>query len=157
LLAAINAVRVSSDSDFVPLSDAGLSTYGLEEGKQALRIEVGTPGEKKEAKEEIKKLSILVGFKVKDRDQYYVRRADDQGVVQIDAKVLEPIFDALRRPGQFRSRDLIAADTKNADAIDIRQGKKLEEVWKLRGPEEKDWKIYEDKHVHKADDKTVQA
>jgi len=154
LLTAIGAVRVTADEDFVPLSDAGMDTYGLEEGKEKLKIEVGNPGEKKD---EMNKSVLLVGFKVKDRDQYYVRLANDQGVEKIDAKALTPVFEALQKPGQLRSRDVIPLDPLGTDAIDIRHGKNLDRLWKLRGPQGKDWKLYLGKESHKADDKTVQS
>jgi hypothetical protein len=152
LLSGIGNIRVSSEEDFVPISDAGMDAYGLEDGKQNLRIQIGNPGDKKD---ELTKTVLLVGFKLKDKDQYYVRLAEDQGVAKIDAKVLAPVFEAVRNPGQLRSRDLVPFETKTVDAIDIRQGKGLDQVVKLRGPESKNWQLYLGKESHKADDKTV--
>jgi hypothetical protein len=94
---------------------------------------------------------------VKGAEQYYVRLADDQGVSKIDAKTLEPVFEAVRNPGQLRSRDLLPVETKTVDAVDIRQGQGLAEVVKLRGPESKNWQLYLGKETHKADDKTISS
>jgi len=152
LLSAIGNIRVASEADFELLSDAGMAAYGLEDGKETLRIQVGNPGDKKD---ELNKTTLLVGFKVKGAEQYYVRLADDEGVGKIDAKTLEPVFEAVRNPGQLRSRDLVPVETKTVDAVDIRQGKDLEQVVKLRGHESKNWQLYLGKEAHKADDKTM--
>jgi hypothetical protein len=154
LLSAIGNIRVASEADFEPLSDAGMAAYGLEDGKETLRIQVGNPGD---GKDDLKKTTLLVGFKVKGAEQYYVRLADDPGVAKIEAKALDPVFEAVRHPGELRSRDLVPVETKTADAVDIRQGKGLETVVKLRGPESKNWQLYLGKESHKADDKTVAA
>jgi hypothetical protein len=155
LLGAINAIRVGGEGDFEPLKDSPLSSYGLEEGKEWLRIQLGTGGIKKE---ELTKETLLVGQKVSSRSQqYYARMANDDGVVKIDAKLLEPILKVLDKPGQLRSRDLIPIDTKDVDAVDIRHGKELKEVLKLRHPEGKDWKLYVGKESHKADEKGMKS
>jgi hypothetical protein len=154
LLSTIGNIRVASEADFEPLSDAGMATYGLEDGKESLRIQVGNPGDKKD---DLNKATLLVGFKLKDKEQYYVRLANDQGVAKIDAKSLKPVFEAVENPGQLRSRDLLPVDTKAVDAVDIRQGKGLEQVVKLRGPESKNWQLYLGKESHRADDKTIAA
>jgi len=159
LLAAISNIRVASDADFVPLSDAAMASYGLEDGKASLRIAVSSSLEKKsdDKKDDAAREALLIGFKVQGKDQYYARLSTDQGVQKIDAKVLEPIFAALKDPGKLRSRDLIPADTKNVDAIDLRQGKDLNVLVKLRRPDEKNWQIYFGSEGKKADDKSVQS
>lgn len=171
LLTAISNIRVAADADFVPLSDAAMASYGLEDGKENLRIVVSSTLEKKdddkkedkkddkkaEKKEESAREALLIGFKVQGQDQYYARLSTDQGVQKIDAKLLEPIFAALKDPGKLRSRDLIPAETKNVDAIDLRQGKDLNVLVKLRRPDEKTWQIYFGSEAKKADDKAVQS
>lgn len=166
LLNAISGIRVGSDVDFVPLSDAALASYGLEDGKESLRIVVSSGGDKKDKKDDAKKDdaledsskdALLIGFKVQGKDQYYARLSTDPGVVKIDAKLLEPILAALKDPGKLRSRDLIPAETKNVDAIDLRQGKDLNVLVKLRRPDEKAWQVYFGSEAKKADDRAVQS
>ena len=48
LLSAIGFIRVGSEADFVPLSNEPMSSFGLDEKKPNIRIQVGTEGEKKE-------------------------------------------------------------------------------------------------------------
>jgi hypothetical protein len=161
LLSAIGFIRVASDADFVPLSDTALSKFGLEKGKENIRIQVGTEGEKKDEdkdkkKENLVKETLYIGIKVKDKDQYYARMANDPGIAKVDGKLLEPILTVLKSEGRnLRSRDIVPFDTKTVDAIDIKKGKSLAELLKFRNA--KPWKIYLGYDKHKADDKTMEA
>jgi hypothetical protein len=162
LLSAIGFIRVGSEADFVPLSDAPLASFGLDEKMPNIRIQVGTEGEKKEdAKDEKKdhlvKEILLIGNKVKDKDQYYARLATDRGIAKVDGKSLELILATLKSNGRnLRSRDVVPVDTKGVDAIDIKKGKSLAELMKLREAN-KAWRIYLGNDNYKADAKAVQG
>jgi hypothetical protein len=160
LLGDIGSLQVASDNDFVPLSDSPMSFYGLEDGKEAIRIQVGTGStEKKDEKakdKESPKEALLIGQHIKGKDQYYARLAGDRGVVKLDGKALKPVLDALKDPGKLRSRDLLPLDTKNVDAIDIKQGKDLKEVLRFRHQLLKPWQLYAGQESFKADDHIVQ-
>src|SRR5260370_25293742 len=124
LLSAIGFIRGGSDADFVPLSDARMSDFGLEEGKVNIRIQVGTPGEKKEdakddKKDDLVKETLLIGNKVKGKDLYYARLATDRGVAKVEAKALEAILAGLKSDGRnLRSRDVRPLDTNAVYPID---------------------------------------
>ena len=120
LLNAIMAVRVEDDNDFEPLGDPA-AKYGLESDKAAMRIEIGSSADKKETTKEI----LLIGNKVQGRpgDFYYARLADDDGVMMISTRWLDPIFKALNDPGNLRSRDVAIFDPKDVDALIVKHGK----------------------------------
>jgi hypothetical protein len=145
LLAAIGTMRVDSEDDFIALSDTKLSVYGLEEGKETMRVAVGTMKEKtekdaKEPKKELVKEVLAVGLRTneKGRDQVFARMLGDQGVFKLNVKLLEPIKDVLQRPGTLRSLDVMSVDTKKVDAVTVGQGG--DNVTLLR-PEGKPWEL----------------
>jgi hypothetical protein len=119
LLNSIIAIRVEEETDFVPLGKPA-ANYGLETGKETMRIEISSTQDNKPAVE-----TLLIGEKVPDRigDFYYARLESDDGVMQISSKWLDPIFKALNDPGQLRSRDIAAFDPKQVDAVVLKQGK----------------------------------
>jgi uncharacterized protein DUF4340 len=150
LIGKIGDIRVAADADFVALSDAPMSNYGLEEGKEYFRIQVTTPGLGDETKTE----TLLVGHK---GDRYYARLLNDQGVVKLQEKALRPILVVFRDAGKLRSRDLLPMDIKSVDAVDLRQGKDLKEEMKLRHPEGRGWQIFAAKDTRSGDEKSIQA
>jgi hypothetical protein len=137
LLAAIGGIRVDSDDDFVPLSQDPLSTYGLEEGKEALRIAVGTLKEKGDKKDVVKE-TLAIGSSIKDKNQVYARVLGDQGVFKLNTKALEPIKNALNNPGTLRSLDVVNVDTKKVDAVTVQQ---KDTKVTLYHPEGKSWEL----------------
>jgi hypothetical protein len=120
VLAAIGTMRVDSDDDFVPLNDAKLESYGLEEGKEGMRIAVGTLKEK-DGKKEIVNEVLAIGSRTKDQNQVFARILGDQGIVKLNAKLLEPLQRALHNPGSLRSMDVVTIDTKKVDAVTLDQ------------------------------------
>lgn len=145
LLGAILGMRVEPEH-FVPVSDAPLAGFGLEDGKEALRLEVLRTEEKKEAKE-----TLLIGNK--EKDMYYARVAGDEGVFKLPAKSLEPVFAVLKDPGTLRSRDLLTIETRKVDAINIHKGK---DVIELRDTDP--WHVAAgDKNWRKAGRKTIET
>jgi hypothetical protein len=139
LINAIAGIHVANEDDFEPLG-LEMGRYGLEDGKEAMRIEVATGSdkadkgkkdekkeEKKEAaKKEEKKEVLLVGKKAppaggakKGEDQYYARMATDQGVFRIGAKMLEPLKEAVADPKKIRSTDVAFLEKKDVDAVII--------------------------------------
>ncbi len=154
LLAAIGSMRVDSEDDFVPSSNVDLANFGLEEGKETLRIQIGSgAGDKKELSTE----TLFIGLRAKEkgRNQVFARLLGDLGVFKLNAKILEPIQNALKEPGKLRSLDVTNVDAKKVDVVSLRQGK--DEV-KLLHPEGKPWEIQDGaEKPKKANDKAVQA
>ena len=137
LLAVVATLRVDSDDDFVPLSDTKLDDYGLEEGKEALRVEVDTVKEKGDKKETAKEI-LAIGRSAKDKGQVFARMLGDEGVFKLNAKLLEPIKSMLQNPGSLRSLDVVSIDTKKVDVVTINQGG--EQVTLLH-PDGKPWEV----------------
>ena len=137
LLAAIGTIRVDSDDDFVPLSDTKLEEYGLEEGKEAMRIAVGTLKEKGDKKEVAREI-LVIGKGTQDKSQVYARLVGDQGIFKLNSKLLEPIKSVLQNPGPLRSLDVVSIDTKKVDAVIVdKKGVKAT----LLHPEGKAWEV----------------
>ena len=183
LILAIGAIHVDSEDDFEPLG-AELAGYGVVDGKETMRIELGSGAEKadkdkKDAKDEKDKKDtskevLLIGKKVKqpgmkkNEVQYYARLLSDQGVFRINEKMLEPIKQAVEDPKRIRSHDVAVFETKNADAIIINttrqekdakgQDKSVKDEIKLLHSDDKEWKVIAtgDK-LRKGSDKAIQA
>jgi hypothetical protein len=138
LIDAILTVRVSDAADhLVPPVD--LAKYGLQDGRAALSISVS--GDAKDSRE-----TLLVGNA--EGDIRYARLGGDDGVFRIPAKMVEPIFEALRQPEKLRSKDVASSETRGGDAIVIRQGK---QVTTLLKKDEKHWTCQiDDSPAHKA-------
>lgn len=148
LLNAIGAIRVDADADFVPAAKDNLSKYKLEDGKEKMRIQVGTADFKKE----ITKETLLIGEQ--EREYYYARLANDEGVFKLKAKALEPVLKALTNPGSLRSLDVAQFDPKTVDVVTLRLGKDETKLWK---PEGKSWQIkIGNDPAKKANDKAVE-
>ena len=137
LLAAIATIRVDSEDDFIPLNDDPLKTYGLEDGKEKLLIQVGTFKET-DHKKTIAKETLAIGSSIKDKNQVYARMVGDQGIFKLNAKLLEPLQTLLQNPGTLRSMNVLSLDTKKVDAVTVEQ--KGEKVTLLH-PEDKPWEF----------------
>ncbi len=181
LISAIANIHVDDEKDFEPLG-TDLGKLGLEEGKESLRIAVGTVAEKSFKKDEDKdkekkdvtKEVLLVGKRAaqpagkKGKEQYYARLLSDQGAFRVDAAMLDPIKQAVEDPTRIRSRDVVVYDPKKVDAviIDVKKAgkddkakdKATKEEIKLLHPEEKDWQVVAtgDK-TRKGGEKAIQA
>jgi hypothetical protein len=132
LLDAIKQVRVDDDHDLLPLGKPP-AAYGLEPGKESMRIEVHYTNEKKGAAKEV----LLIGKETPPRKVgrfYYAHMAGDDGVFELNANYIDPIAKAVADPGKIRSLDIAAFDPKAVDAVVVKQGK--DEVKFLR-PEKK--------------------
>jgi hypothetical protein len=132
LLDAVKQVRVDEDRDLVPLGKSP-AAYGLEPGKETMRIDVRYTNEKKDSVTE----TLLVGKEAPAHKLgrfYFARMASDDGVFELSAKYLDPLTSAVADPGKIRSLDIGAFDPKAVDAVVIKQGK--DEVKFLR-PEKK--------------------
>ena len=126
-------MRVDDDSDLVTLGKAPVASYGLEPGKESMRIEIHYTNEKKETVKEI----LLIGKEAPARKVgrfYFAHLSGDDGVFELNAKYIDPIAKAIADPGKIRSLDIAAFDPKAVDAVVIKQGK--DEVKFLR-PEKK--------------------
>lgn len=151
LLGAISGLHVDNDDDFVSPGQP-LARFDLDEGKESMRIEVGTAGsgDKKEGARE----TLLVGKKTPQGDQYYARLLGDDGVVKLAAKQFDEVDKTLKRPGEIRSRDVAAFDPKNVDVVVLRDGDTSVKLTKGDGD---DWKIHADGTTRKGNAKALQA
>jgi len=120
LLTSILEVRVEEDEDFEPFGNRTLADYGLAPGKESMKIDLGSL-EKKALNTE----TLYIGEKVRNRtgEFYYAKLASDDGVMQINAKWLEPLQRAVEEPGKLRSLDVAVFDESKVDVIVINQGK----------------------------------
>src|SRR5207302_9778317 len=86
-----------------------------------MRIEVDTG--KDDKKKETTREVLLIGKRIpagpKQEEQYYARLLADEGVFRINAKLLEPLKEAVQEPTRIRSKDVVVFDAKKADAIVI--------------------------------------
>ncbi len=137
LLASIGTIRVDSEDDFVPISDEKLAKFGLEEGKESLRIAVGTLKDKGDKKEIVKEF-IAIGARVENKPQVYARMVGDEGVFKLNSKLLEPIKVVVENPGSLRSTDVVSLDPKKVDAVTEVHGK---DNITLLHPDGKPWEI----------------
>lgn len=132
LIAKIRALRVESESDFIPATSEGkLSDYGLEPGKESMRIQVVGSDEKKGE-------ALLIGNKVPEKDQYFAHMQDDMGIFIMTAKQLAGVREALQKPGELRSLSVTFADAKKIDMLKYTVRK---EQVVLTHPEDKSWQL----------------
>lgn len=136
LLNAIAHLRVDTEDDFLPLGQS-MARYGLEDDKARLRIEITVPAADKKGGST--KEVLLIGKRDSDTKKFYARTPPDQGVVEINPKLLEPIEKALHAPGTIRSRDIAAFEPRDVDAITIQTGSNLVELY--RPADGKNWKV----------------
>lgn len=166
LLADIRKIHVENEDDFEPLGSP-VGRYGLEKGKEAMKIEVVTGGDKGEKKESSSEI-MLIGLQNKERKgkYYFARMADDDGVFQINAEFLEPIDKVLKDPGKIRSLDIAVFDEAKVDAIALQVGKEefqffkaeakeKEEPLPFKMPGQKEWEMYIGKEKKKASDGAI--
>lgn len=132
LLAAIAAVRVDSEDDFVAPAADTLERNDLVSGKEKIRIQVFS-GESTKPSEE----TLIVGRR--DQDYYYARLATDEGAFKLPAKMLAPILETLQSPAKLRNLDLSPISLKDADAITLTVGK--EEARFLLSAEPRGWTV----------------
>ena len=170
LLSNILKIHVENDNDFEPLGSP-VGKYGLEAGKESMKIEV-VSGEKEKAekaekgKKEANTETMLIGLQNKDRKDgtyYFARMADDDGVFQINAQYLEPVEKVLKDPGKIRSLDVAIFDQAKIDAITLAVGKEEFQFFKtekekdeirlqFKMPAEVSWEMIVGKEKKKAND-----
>ncbi|HZZ80838.1 MAG TPA: DUF4340 domain-containing protein [Gemmataceae bacterium] len=166
LLNSIMNIRVESETDFVAL---GTSTaeVGLTPGKESLRIAVTSVTEKGEKKESTTEV-MLIGGKVLDRKDgtyYYARLLEDEGIFQINGKLLEPIIEAVNEPGKIRSLNIAVFEEPKVDAIVLKSGKEEYRLFKTEGekpegmpfpmPGVKAWEMFVGKEKKKVNDRAI--
>lgn len=121
----LDNLRVESADDFVADNVTDFTKYGLQADKpERLRIEVtrkpATPTGGGEAPTEPETRVLLVGKKADDKgDKLYARLEDENNVVRIPAKSIEPIDQVASDPSALRNRDLAELDVNRVDAIDL--------------------------------------
>lgn len=164
MLTKIKEIHVDDDDQFVPLGKPA-STYGLEKGKEHMRIFVHYADDKE--KKEYDEI-LLIGETVKaDKETYYYARMDgDDGVMKIHERYLEPVLGALNDPGKIRSLDVAHFDKDKVDVVTLKHGKTEFSFFKL---EEKDdfnpvtkkmqqhWHMLEGKEKKRASDLMIDA
>lgn len=137
LIYAIRSLRVAEDTDFVPLGKAPLSFYGLEDGKESMRIDVVSRDDR--IKKDVVRETLLVGKSVNDKwSEMYVRLAGDPAVAKLAVKHLAPIQRALANPVPLRSRDLNFFQPDRVGRVELMQDKQTfalsrgaGEAWRL--------------------------
>jgi hypothetical protein len=121
LLDDVVKMHVEEDQDFEPLGKPA-EYYALAADKAAMRIDITTEDEKKQPTVE----TLLIGKDVTlpKRGKFYYARlasANDNGVMRISAKYIEPIEKALKNPYAIRSLDLAFFSKEKADVIYLKQ------------------------------------
>jgi hypothetical protein len=154
LLTALGNLRVENVKDFEPLGAKPLADYGVLPGKETLRVAVErTPfgGDKGKTIKE----ALLVGNKVKGKDEYYVRAEQDDSVARVAAKKLETVLRVAGDPAVLRSRNLTEVERNAVDVVDLRWGTGLKQEVRLRRPDPTLWEVYEGGKWQKANEPAV--
>jgi hypothetical protein len=110
LLTRLSGLRLPAREDIIEGAE-NLGPYGLEPGKESLRIELGRTDGSAE--------TLLVGKTTEDMSKVYVTLAGERLVVKLDAKAFEPIRAVIQNPKAMRDRTLTHLLPFNFDAIDI--------------------------------------
>jgi hypothetical protein len=153
LLTDIDGLRVESSDDFVANGVIDMAKYGLDKDKpERLKIEVKRkPPVGSESKEPVTRI-LLVGKKADDKgDKLYARLENENDVVRIPAKSIDPIAKVTEDPAVLRDRNLLEIEQTKADAIDIKTAAGLV---KLRKPQAT-WEMFESGKPRAADDSAV--
>ena len=132
LLNSISTIQVDDEDDFEALGSS-LDKYGLEPGKEWMRIEITSKNEKNEDTKEI----LYVGKEVvpaRKGNYRYAKLDSDDGVFQIAGQRLDPIAKAIDEPGKLRSQDIAAYKKDLVDAVVIQQGKNDVKFFKSEVP-----------------------
>ncbi|MEI7684028.1 MAG: DUF4340 domain-containing protein [Planctomycetota bacterium] len=132
LLAAIAAVRVDSEDDFVPPAADTLDRNDLVAGKEKIRIQISSGDTTKPADE-----TLLIGRQ--DNGYYFARLATDEGAFKLPVKTLAPILEALKSPEKLRNLDVSPVTLKDADAVTLTLGKDTARF--TLGGEPRQWSI----------------
>jgi hypothetical protein len=159
----LEAVGALHRSDFVTLDATNdeLARFGLARDQFAtVRIEVLRTSDNVIGRTPFKEPlfdALLIGKKVekdgKPTDLYYVRREDEQVVVQVPGKPIEQILKVLVTPEILRDRDLVHVDRSRTDAIDIKNAEGLAKLRKSGVPE--GWRVFGLSAPAEADPRTV--
>ncbi len=155
LLQAIDGLQADGHEPFERRPN--LKDFGLQEDAPGLRITVeNTGGPPGEAREGTRKETLLVGKKVRGKDQYYARLLSEQVVFLVPGKGLEPILKVIQDDGrQLRSRRLTQIEPSMPDAVTIEHGG---QVIELRRAGFTDWKLKSaTTGVRKAQDLEIQG
>jgi hypothetical protein len=118
--------------------------YGLDAASPAtLRIEVvradETPGSANAAP---RKGVLLIGKKLDKEDKYYARLENENNVVKLPAKSVEPILNVAKDLNSIRDKDLVHVDQHSqVDAIDVKNSQGLLKLRKTGTPPK--WRIYD--------------
>lgn len=133
LLSSIIAVHVDDDDHFLPIGKSA-ADYGLDKGKETMRIEIRSGEDKKDKKDADKRTTetLLIGKKetVDKQDYYFARLDNDDGIMKISSKWLDPIVKAVEKPEKLRSLDVAAFDKDKVDVVTLKQGSTVTEFFK---------------------------
>ncbi|MFO0967259.1 MAG: DUF4340 domain-containing protein [Gemmataceae bacterium] len=130
LIADIRRLRVREEGDFLPLGKESLAAYGLEDGKESMRITVISKEDVK--KKETTREEILIGkaVTIKDKDtkrpidMVYVRVAGDSAVTLVPAEQFKAIRAMMLQPEELRSRALAFFQPAKVHEVTIEEGKR---------------------------------
>ena len=114
-----------------------------------METDTNEPGAKDKAgKTEV----LLIGDKVRDKDQYFARLAGDNSVVRVSSKQLEPIFALIKDPKPLRSHDVSLIEPDTIDAVEVIRGKEFAKLFKQGDG----WRVFpSDESPRKANPSTI--
>ncbi len=148
LINEVGSIAVQKNEDFVSRAGQPLEDFGVGEDPANLRITAkwtdpisGKTTEK----------TLLVGAEIKGKDKYYARLAEDNFVVLIDKKKLQPVFAAIENPRKYRSKDLVQLGTDQPEALVLQSGKDLKNKITLLKVNETQWQMSVAGQTYKAD------
>lgn len=138
-------IRVDAEEDFLPAEKGILSKFGLEDGKETLRIQVvSSEGAKIDGE------TLLVGQQ--EGKYYYARLSTDEGVFKVPARYLEPVLQILQTPGKLRSTDLVHVEPRSAERIRVKIGSEEGTLQK----KDKSWTLKRGSSIQPANPEAVQ-
>ncbi|HEV3145173.1 MAG TPA: DUF4340 domain-containing protein [Gemmataceae bacterium] len=165
MLTALTGLRIPTTSDEVIEGPANLAEYGLAPGQDSWRVELDRMGDGTEV--------LHVGKKIEEKsaekpdpnkpasvpnEKVWVRVNNENFVVKLPAKALEPIRKLIEHPSALRDRNLVDLSIPSIDAVEIKlPGEKKIELRKVSTsapppppggfplpPPPPQWRIYEE-------------
>lgn len=110
LLTRLSGLRLPSREDIIEGAE-NLAEYGLEPGKESLRIELGRGDGTTE--------TLLLGKTTDDGAKVFATLSGERLVVKLDAKAFDPIRALIKNPNPMRDRTLTHLLPFNIDALDV--------------------------------------
>src|SRR5262249_42953167 len=135
LLTRLTGLQLPTEAADVLEGEQDFAKYGVESGKESLRVELARKAGPNE--------TLYIGGKADEKgDKVYARLDGERLVVKLPASALEPIRKLIATPKAMRDRTLTQLAAFSVDAIDIKIGSdKAFELRKVGLPPQ--WRIFE--------------